>query len=474
MQERFSLYTNDNLCLCSSTSGLILPEQKNRAQVHIEGDFHIGLQVYIFTIDEFGHPKVLVTRRSSQVDISRSKYDQVAIQMLQEDEQDFNKALIRGLQAELGIYSHEYEALLLDGVELKVVKKYSEDNNLYNREYVKLFFVYLPNLLAKKVSITTPRLQNLLWQSFEKYVSDVQKKPTSFTKTAQFYTFNPDLVEVTNDFISKLLIAKTQSMSVENIQLKTKLLRSEFYQYEDEITIIVSEFYKSMFKKIIILQGSKLLEQIDGVLYHDIYDSKHRKTLTVEAFCQNGQIFEWNRDISAKRDSTFISNIKPLSNARKLLHHKIADSNSKFGNDENFLRMNNILIDHGRALESNYYQLIRRMLNKKQEINSGLDLVCLLGTFDPPHLGHVRVLSDAMIQISQTSFKESIGYLVPIGDRAPGPNGEIWKHGLKNTFDFRYRLCSETVKNFGPIIKTTDIGRKYPTLFGIELCSILA
>ena len=229
-----------------------------------------------------------------------------------------------------------------------------------------------------------------------------------------------------------------------------------------------------MFKKIVILQDGKLIEQIDGVLYHDVYDSKHRKTLVVEAFCQNGQIFRWKRGVSTKRDSTFMSNIKPLSNARKMLHHKIANSNSKFGNGENFSRINNILIDHVRALEINYYQLIRKMFNKRQEIDSGLDLVCLLGTFDPPHLGHVRVLSDAMMQISQTNFKESIGYLVPIGDRAPGPNGKIWKHGLKSTFDFRYRLCSEMVKNFSPIIKTTDIGRKHPTLFGIELCSILA
>lgn len=212
MQERFALYTNDKLCLCSATSGLVLPEYKDRARTHINGDFHIGIQSYIFTIDDFGHPKVLVTHRSNRVDISRSKYDQIAIQMLEEDEQDFDKALTRGLHAELGINRCEYEAISLDGVELKIVKKYKEEANLYNREYIKLFFVYLTNSIAKKITIRTPKLKSLSWLSFEEYVSTVQEDPLLFTKTAQFYALNPYLVEVTNRFVSMLLISKNQSL----------------------------------------------------------------------------------------------------------------------------------------------------------------------------------------------------------------------------------------------------------------------
>lgn len=117
---------------------------KERSRVHSDGDFHVGIQAYIVRINEEGQTEVLVQKRSGVVDIAKGQFDQsLATQILAKDGGALKAALIRGLKEELDIDEDEIEVAPLGlHAELKVYKKYADDPNLYNWEFIYLNFVW--------------------------------------------------------------------------------------------------------------------------------------------------------------------------------------------------------------------------------------------------------------------------------------------------------------------------------------------
>lgn len=286
-----NLYQNDMLCLCSADSGIPTSVFYNRSVVHRDGSFHIGLQAYIIAVIN-DVPMLLVNRRSNAVDISPLKYDQVAIQMLMEDNLDFDVALSRGLREEVGIT--QYEAIAVNDTRIKIVKKYSERPDLYNREYVKLFFVTVSSTALSQVSIKTPKLLELLWIPFHEYVSRIYANPTSFTKTAQFYVFNPPLLKLAEQFVAQLTQLRHLNFSMTQLLLENQLSRSEFYQYGDQISLIVNSYSIAQFREILIFEGSSLIHKLGNVTQLVVSDSKQQKELTLEAQILDGAKLQWN------------------------------------------------------------------------------------------------------------------------------------------------------------------------------------
>jgi len=528
MSDKHLLYEKDKLCLCSPASGLLLSAHRPRINVHSSGDFHLGLQIYLLRIDESGTPKVLLTERSDRVDISPSKFDQVAVQVLEQDEQSYDKALVRGLREELGIDYNQCESFSLDDIEFKIVKKYGHKRNLYNREYVKLFFVYTPESVAENISIRTPKLKNFSWLPFELYVNNVITSPLSYTKTAQFYILNPELLKITWEAITRIVEAKRNSGSICDVRLEIDMSRSEFYQYDDdEFSIIINESRSSILEDILLLRNGRLTDQLQDVLYHFVSDGKESVSLALEALCQNGHLYQWHHGESHKVGSVVGAELEQLISTKSILHNKIKCSGSKSTNG--ISPSSSLLKDHCRALETTFFKLTlnhycvkksgseseqssfqlrsnlfaveqqdstgssnyatarsvfeqdeKSLINIKRDNNEiirpKLHLVCMPGTFDPPHVGHLRVLADAMMFASQNKLCKTLvlGYLVPIGDKALGPDGQVWKPNSKKSFDIRHRMCAQTACTFTPVLQSTDLASEFPSAYGLELCLLLA
>ena len=162
---------------------------KERNLVHVSGDWHKGIQANILRKNSKGSFDILIQERSKVVDIGTCKFDQsLATQMLDLDELDENKSLQRGLISELGI--RNYKSVRLDR-DMRIVKTYKEHPNTLNRELISLFLVEIGR---NEPIIATAKITQLFWMEWFDFLKFFASKTESFTKTAQFYFGEPDLL----------------------------------------------------------------------------------------------------------------------------------------------------------------------------------------------------------------------------------------------------------------------------------------
>lgn len=164
---------------------------KARHLVHVDGDWHKGVQANIIRPNSHGSFDILLQRRSGSVDIGLGKYDQsLATQMLDEDELSETKCLQRGLEQELGVTS--YRAYRLPA-SLRIVKRYIEQPECFNRELISLFTVIVDGQQPRNNS---PKIDSLEWIEWASFGELFAKSPERFTKTAQFYFGDPRLAQI--------------------------------------------------------------------------------------------------------------------------------------------------------------------------------------------------------------------------------------------------------------------------------------
>lgn len=175
---------------------------KPRDLVHVQGDWHRGIQANIVRHDGRNSFEILVQKRSGSVDIGRYKLDQsLATQMLQADRLSPKRALRRGMQQELGVT--EFKAKQLDR-QLRIIKTYKEHEGMLNRELLALFVVKLEDGEIPK--ICSPKTLELGWINWEDFIIFFRLNHDQFTKTAQFY-FSSDELIVEMERLSRELLS---------------------------------------------------------------------------------------------------------------------------------------------------------------------------------------------------------------------------------------------------------------------------
>lgn len=163
---------------------------KERSLVHRDGDWHLGLQAYIFRQRPNKPLEVLIQKRSQSVDISGGMFDQsIAIQMTQEDKFDPIACLRRGLKHELGLDLNnlKYKSIL-DDICLTIVKTYDQSPSLLNRERTKLYLIHCN---GNEIHPNSECVDDILWIPWSKMFAWKRSNPGLFTKTARFYTVDP-------------------------------------------------------------------------------------------------------------------------------------------------------------------------------------------------------------------------------------------------------------------------------------------
>lgn len=149
---------------------------KARNLVHTDGDWHKGIQLNIICGDE-----ILLQIRSDSVDIAKNLIDQsLATQLLVQDEEDEYKALVRGLQDELGV-TPGLDEIKKIASDRKIIKTYEYDRSLYNREFVTLFEWRLKEKRDFKPNST--KVKHLLWMHMDEIKRIAQGNPSLLTKT---------------------------------------------------------------------------------------------------------------------------------------------------------------------------------------------------------------------------------------------------------------------------------------------------
>lgn len=156
---------------------------KDRNRVHIDGDWHRGVQANIIRKNKRGTFDILVQKRSNAVDIGKQKYDQsLATQMIDTDGFNELTTLQRGLTEELSISSFKAKKVKTN---IRIIKTYEEQHEKLNRELLSLYIVVLEN--PKELSINSPKVSSLEWMEWHTFLKFFQMNITHFTKTGRFY-----------------------------------------------------------------------------------------------------------------------------------------------------------------------------------------------------------------------------------------------------------------------------------------------
>ena len=202
---------------------------KKRALVHTKGDWHRGIQANVLRKNGHDSFDILVQKRSDTVDIGRTKFDQsLATQMLNHDNLDEFKTLRRGLASELDI--NEYKTLKVN-VDLWIVKTYEEHPDILNREIITLFLVEIDK--SKSVTLLTSKTAQLFWMPWNKFLKFFVERTNEFTKTAQFYFGECNLLQHIEDESFKMLSLKNQTTVGRDTDIKyQQLIRIDRWPYK--------------------------------------------------------------------------------------------------------------------------------------------------------------------------------------------------------------------------------------------------
>ena len=164
---------------------------KERSLVHTNGDWHRAIQANLIKKNNTGSFDILIQKRSNYVDIGAGKFDQsLATQMTDLDDLDELKTLQHGLLSELTVVT--YQATRLNS-ESHIIKTYEEHPETLNRELLSLFIVVTNR--DEQITSATPKITELFWMSWENFLKFFAKRKNEFTKTAQFYFGDPNLLQ---------------------------------------------------------------------------------------------------------------------------------------------------------------------------------------------------------------------------------------------------------------------------------------
>lgn len=192
---------NQKIPFFDATSGLLI-DHEDRDIVHRKGLWHRGVQAFIFYLSPEKGLEILVQQRSSQVDISKHKYDQsLAVQMTSEDNFDPYKSLQRGLLTELGLDLNDVKiSKILTSFELLISKRYQSEPDLINNEFLDLFLVRIMD--KNKVSVNCPKIKQLSWMGWNEFVQTAKNYPSDFTKTLRFYLTQENIFSEINQSLN--------------------------------------------------------------------------------------------------------------------------------------------------------------------------------------------------------------------------------------------------------------------------------
>lgn len=218
-------YRSQRFLILDSDTAKIIGEKK-RKDIHRDGDWHRATNAFILREGKASEIEILIQERSKYVDIAENKLDQsLATQLIVEDKNAPKRAILRGLKEELGITPKDIARIenlhLLNN--WKIVKRYSYNRDLWNREIVNSFGVILKQ---NKVSPNNIRVKAVNWIGWDDFCNLVQIKPKKFTKTARMFCVNEEIFIKLERCFKKLLNNKRTE------RIRERYFYFSFYYYD--------------------------------------------------------------------------------------------------------------------------------------------------------------------------------------------------------------------------------------------------
>ncbi|MCG3204183.1 MAG: Isopentenyl-diphosphate Delta-isomerase [Elusimicrobia bacterium] len=449
---------------------------EERARVHENGDWHKGIQAYIVSKDSQGKVKVLIQKRSDVVDIAKGKYDQsLATQLIGKDRGNPAEALKRGLREELGLHFSDILRSIQIGKEgwIRVVKKYRENESLYNREFISL---YLVEIRFRDITPISNKVANAEWVDWEEYVRRIQENPEEFTKTGQFYAFDPLFLSESKKAIDKFLSGNP----VNPFPVKRICFYSSLGRYQVILHINNDESVEMIIRDI----ASKSVDTFKNILTFDVREAKNTQDIEIRFIDKNGCNYLW------KDGDLQPTGLEPDRESLKFIEDVFSKYNEALvemathANQEEIQILSGIKAKFDHNLKTLWARIMtgqvvlddRFLLSEGKQASqlppktNKLVMLALPGTFDPPGFNHISLLLDALVYASEQRQGERItymAYLAPVGEHSPGPDGTVWKLNKTSSFE-RHAMCEKFTAIFAPLIRTSQMSLKYPNDFGTK------
>lgn len=447
---------------------------KPRSVVHSTGLWHEGVQAFILRVDKGGKVETLVQRRSVITDLSAEKLDQsLATQALVEDNGDLERTFKRGLLEEYGISEDEVRYVRI-GAEgwLRVSKKYRGDPAVFNREFISLFLVQLTDE-SRIVTPATPKIQDVYWQDWSEFVRSVQAHPRDYTKTSRYYILNRPLLRSIRRAINNFIGKKEPP--------PFPFSRSGYYSYPEGPDVFINKYgdYGQASIEVMDVEDRASRVFFRRIRSFDVYDAQSQPAVSLRFTSRDGDNFIWRGTAiypSARRASVQSqADMKKIAeNVRREMEQMrtgAKDTSQKELIDDLALKLQSNLRRIHSRVDAGDVLLLSPENAPLPEKPEKLVILAAPGTYDPPHLSHADLMLEAFTHVSETHRETPAayaGFLAPVGQFAPGPDGQTrWKpNGLSSPL--RHELAKALTDLFSPLIQTSTLGLDHPHDFGTE------
>jgi hypothetical protein len=445
---------------------------KPRSLVHGTGLWHEGVQAFILRTDRQGHVETFVQWRSSLTDLSAGKIDQsLATQVIVEDNGELARTLTRGLNEEFGLSQDEVRHTRI-GAEgwLRISKKYAEDPTRFNREFISLFLVQLADP-ARPILLNNPKIESGQWMDWDDFVRLVHAEPFNFTKTSRYYLLNRPLYTSIKAAIGAFIRREPTPVF--------PFSRSGCYSYAQGPDLYINK-YGSYGEATI--ETVNIEERARRVFSHsirsfDVYDAqsdpepviRYTTTLGRKNYILRGEKATGSPRRAHPASKTAIESVaerlgREATRIRQASPTEVAAS-LEFKLHSNLSKLRS-------RVEAGDFLTVDPRTGEVPPQAEGLVLLAMPGTFGPPHLNHVDLMLEAFKEVSARRRERRFayaGFLVPLGDNAPGPNGQLtWKPDSLPALK-RHGLSSALTDNLtSPLIQTAPASLLTPGVFGSE------
>jgi 8-oxo-dGTP pyrophosphatase MutT (NUDIX family) len=241
------LYTQQKLTVYDLVTKQPIGEEK-RHIVHTSGLWHMSTVAYFLLKDPKDTIRVLVQKRSGDVDISKGLFDQSLATQRRDFDRNPEESLIRRSKEEYGLDLSSFPLKQYFLNTDLTISKFSPGEK--NCEILNFFFAHTPEEEIQSKNLHADYISDAFWINWSEMIRQIRTEPLIYTRTARLFCLNDEIVKYIEDSIQSFLFGKPmitefpasaihfESVNplTEEVYIQRKNGKIDWYQYDKKTT----------------------------------------------------------------------------------------------------------------------------------------------------------------------------------------------------------------------------------------------